>query len=96
MSASFETTNDDATRMLSHTLADLKNALEASGVAVDKLHVQQSSRNEQPSDKRDGSGGQQQQQASDSSARREQERRELLRRMWEKLTNGADPLDTLA
>ncbi len=41
VTASFETSNSDATRMLSHTLSDLKSGLEAAGVTVDKIHVQQ-------------------------------------------------------
>ncbi len=94
MNASFETTTEKATRALSHSLGDLKSALETSGVAVDKLHVQQASKNEQPSDKRDGQP--RQNQSQDTPGRRDQERREMLQRMWRKLANGSDPLDTLA
>src|SRR5206468_12374312 len=42
MTAAFETSNDDATRMLSHSLNQLKTVLESAGVSVEKLHVQQS------------------------------------------------------
>jgi hypothetical protein len=46
MSASFQTSNDEATRLLSHSLGQLKGVLESQGVSVDKLHVQQAPRNE--------------------------------------------------
>src|SRR5581483_1130724 len=44
MTATFQTSNDDATRMLSHTLGQLKHVLESQGVSVDKLHVTQTPR----------------------------------------------------
>jgi flagellar hook-length control protein FliK len=96
MSASFETSNDQATRLLSHSLNQLKTVLESQGVSVDKLHVQQSPRNEHSSNSNSDEQRQQQGQAADSHARREQERRELLRRMWRRLTEGSDPLDMVA
>lgn len=96
MSASFETSNDQATRLLSHSLNQLKTVLESQGVSVDKLHVQQSPRNEHTSNPNSDEQRQQQGQAADSHARREQERRELLRRMWRRLTEGSDPLDMVA
>ncbi len=42
VSASFETNNDDATRLLSHSLGELKSSLESTGITVDRMHVQQS------------------------------------------------------
>ncbi|CAN5649215.1 hypothetical protein BH09PLA1_BH09PLA1_22170 [soil metagenome] len=95
MNASFETTSDQATRLLSHSLGELRASLENSGVTVDKLHVEQAPRDQQakhnsPEDR------QQQGQAQDSPGRREQERRELLQRMWRKLSEGSDPLDMVA
>lgn len=96
MSASFETSNDQATRLLSHSLNQLKTVLESQGVSVDKLHVQQSPRNEHSDSSNSDEQRQQQGQANDSSARREQERRELLRRMWRRLSEGSDPLDMVA
>jgi flagellar hook-length control protein FliK len=95
MNASFETNNDQATRMLSHSLSQLKTSLEAQGVSVGKLHVQQSPRNQQSDSQgdeqssRDGSPGEQ-------PAQREQQRREMLRRMWRRLSGGSDPLDLVA
>ncbi|HSV14032.1 MAG TPA: flagellar hook-length control protein FliK [Tepidisphaeraceae bacterium] len=94
MTAAFETSNDDATRMLSHSLNELKSMLEAGGVNVERMHVQQAPRPESH-----GSGSDQQQQRGgeeQSGAKQEQQRRALLQRMWRKLTNGSDPLDLVA
>ena len=44
--ASFQTSNADATQMLSHSLAQLKHSLESQGVSVDRLQVAQAPRNE--------------------------------------------------
>jgi flagellar hook-length control protein FliK len=97
MNASFETTSDQATRLLSHSLGELRTSLENSGIAVDKLHVEQSPKNQQSQNHaNDGDRQQQQSQSQDSSARREQERRELLQRMWRRLSEGSDPLDMVA
>jgi flagellar hook-length control protein FliK len=94
MSASFETSNDQATRLLSHSLAQLKSSLEAQGVSVGKLHVQQAPRGQQSStsdDQRSQDNGN-----PDSAAQREQQRREMLRRMWRRLNGTGDPLDLVA
>ena len=91
ISASFQTSNDDATKLLSHSLAQLKHALETQGVSVDKLHVTQAPRDEKGSNEE--SGKQQQSTGGDSSNRQEQQRREMLQRMWDRLANGSDPLD---
>lgn len=92
MTASFQTSSDDATRMLSHSLGDLRHVLETSGVSVEKLHVQQSPRDQQST----GEEGQQQQSADQHAQQQEQQRREMLRRMWRKLSGGEDPLDLVA
>jgi flagellar hook-length control protein FliK len=96
MTASFQTSNDEATRLLSHSLGQLKGVLESQGVSVDKLHVQQAPRNESSNSSNSDDRQHQQGHAHDSPARREQERRELLRRMWRRLTEGSDPLDMVA
>lgn len=94
MTASFETTSDQATRLLSHSLGQLKQALETQGLSVEKLHVQQL-----PRDPQNNSASDDQQQRSwqdDSESRRQQQRRELLQRMWRRLRLGHDPLDLVA
>ena len=93
MTASFQTTNDDATRLLSHSLGQLKQVLESQGVSVDKLHVQQA-----PRDQQTGNDDQRQQQHAreDETARHEQQRKEMLRRMWRRLSGNPDPLDLVA
>jgi len=92
MSAMFQTSTDDATRLLSHSLSQLKHVLETQGVSVEKLHVQQSPRDERQS----FDDAHQQRQSEYSSAQHEQQRREMLRRMWRRLTDGSDPLDMVA
>ncbi|MGH7176407.1 MAG: flagellar hook-length control protein FliK [Tepidisphaeraceae bacterium] len=94
MTASFETTTDDATRLLSHSLGQLRTALESAGISVDKIHVHQLPRDQQPSN--DDPRQQQKDSPQDSQAQREQQRRELMRRMWRRLSGTADPLDTVA
>lgn len=94
MTASFQTSTDDATKLLSHSLTHLKSMLESTGVSVEKLQVEQAPREHKP-----GDNSQQQQQASqhdDTTARQEQQRKEMLRRMWRRLAVGDDPLDMVA
>jgi hypothetical protein len=69
--------------------------LEAGGVSVERMHVQQAP---QPESHGNGSDQQQQQRGGEeqSGAKQEQQRRELLQRMWRKLANGSDPLDLVA
>lgn len=92
MTASFQTSNDDATKLLSHSLNQLKTALESQGVIVDKIHVQQAPREQTAGNSEDQ---QRQQQQDDASGRQEQQRKEMLRRMWQRLSKGRDPLDLL-
>lgn len=96
MTASFETSNDDATKLLSHSLSQLKHALESQGVSVDKLHVQQSPRNESSSNQKDENGQSKGQADNQRSAQQEQQRKEMIRRMWAKLGVIQDPLDMVA
>lgn len=94
LAASFQTVNDDATQLLSHSLHQLKTALEAQGVSVERLHVEQV-----PREKLAGGtseDGQQQQQPQDHASQQEQQRREMLQRMWRRLAGDKDPLDLMA
>jgi len=93
ISVSFETSNGEATRLLSHSLSDLKTGLEAAGVNVDKLHVQQSSNQSSTSSDSDARGNPNSQDAS--SRQQEQQRREMMRRLWRKVSGG-DPVDLMA
>lgn len=97
LTASFQTTNDEATRLLSHSMQQLKQTLESAGVSVDKIQVRQTSSSEQSSNSRSGDQDQQQQQnAHDHPQRQEQQRREALQKMWAKLALGEEPLDMVA
>jgi flagellar hook-length control protein FliK len=101
MEASFETQNDQAAKLLSHSLSTLKASLESQGVSVERLHVQQAPRSEQPGQQGgNGDRDSQQNQARDPqqehAARQEHQRREMLKRMWRKLTGAEDPLDLVA
>ncbi|MGB7156735.1 MAG: flagellar hook-length control protein FliK [Tepidisphaeraceae bacterium] len=93
MTASFHTTNDDATKLLSHSLSQLKQVLESQGVSVEKLQVQQSPRDQQSGN---DDPRQQPRDPQDDAARQEQQRKEMLRRMWRRLSMGSDPLDLVA
>jgi len=64
MTASFQTTNDEATRLLSHSLNQLRQALETQGVHVEKIQVQQTSK-----DFQHGGEDSRQQHPDDASAR---------------------------
>ena len=95
MTASFETSNDLATRLLSHSLGDLRSSLAAQGVNVEKLQVSQSPKQQQQSSsgdsQRDNSANPQ-----DTASQQEQQRKEMVRRMWQKLMGGSDPVDLVA
>ncbi len=94
MTASFQTSNEEATRLLSHSLSDLKTSLESQGVSVGRLHVEQAPKDPQPQSRQDGQS--RSDQSQDSPARQEQQRREMIRRMWQKLRGVDDPLDMVA
>jgi flagellar hook-length control protein FliK len=94
INASFEASNDQTAKLLSHSLGDLKNALEAQGVSVEKLHVSQAPKehdNPQNNSRRDSDRGTQ-----DRTMQQEQQRREMMRRMWRRLMKNQDPLDLVA
>jgi flagellar hook-length control protein FliK len=97
MTAAFQTSNDEATRLLSHSLGDLKATLEAQGVTVERLHVQQTPRQEQDSGAgtRDGNSSRNPAAEDQHHARREQQRREMVQRLWDKLA-GRDAVDLTA
>ncbi len=97
LSASFQTTNDQATRLLSHTLSQLKTALETQGVSVDRLHVEQAAKPQNSS----SSGGSHEDSNPNSAldqrtTQQEQQRKEMVRKMWARISGGADPLDLVA
>lgn len=98
LSATFQTSSDDATQLLSHSLNQLKHVLESQGVTVDKLQVQQAPKSESAKPQGgEGDGKQQQQNPDDDhAARQEQQRKEMLRRMWRRAAGVADPLDLTA
>ena len=96
MSASFETSNDEATRLLTHSLSQLKTVLETSGVNVERLHVQQAPRSDNAGHNANDDSSRRQGQPDDGAARQEQQRKEMLRRMWRRLGVGSDPLDLVA
>jgi flagellar hook-length control protein FliK len=96
VSAAFQTANGDAARLLSHTLGDLRSTLEAHGIVVDKLHVQQSPREESgsgTSNQDSHSRGQTFEQQQD--ARRDQQRRDMVQKLWDRLA-GLSPIDLVA
>jgi flagellar hook-length control protein FliK len=93
ITAAFQTANDQATQLLSHSLGQLKHALESQGVSVEKLQVERA-----PQDQKSGTSQEDARQQHEQSPQQQQEqqRRELLQRMWRRLSGGADPLDVTA
>jgi len=97
VTAAFETTSDHATKLLGHSLDQLRTALEQQGVNVDKLQVRQQAPSQEQQSARDGDAPRQQQNLTgDDAARQEQQRKDLLNRMWRRLAGGGDPLDLVA
>jgi flagellar hook-length control protein FliK len=99
ITASFETSSDEATRLLGHSLNQLKTVLETQGVTVDKLQVTQAPREARATSQSHDDGGRDrggQSPEQEQSARQEQQRRHMLQRMWRRLAGGGDPLDLTA
>jgi flagellar hook-length control protein FliK len=96
MTASFQTSTDDATKLLSHSLSQLKTVLETQGVSVEKLHVEQAPREQRSDNDRNQSQQHPNAAYDQTSARQDQQRKEMLRRMWRRLSFGSDPLDMVA
>jgi len=96
VTASFETQNDDATRLLSHSLNQLKTSLEGQGITVDKLQVQQVPKSESTNSNTEDSRNGQHQGGREAltDQQNQKQRQEMLKRMWQRL-NG-DPLDLVA
>lgn len=85
----FQAENAEAARLLSQTMARLRDTLSNAGITVDRIQVQQSSKSENgggSSHASAGGGGGWGQPGAfaeqDEQARREQQRRELLERLW--------------
>ncbi|GIW76284.1 MAG: hypothetical protein KatS3mg104_1347 [Phycisphaerae bacterium] len=95
LTASFQTSNEEATRLLSHSMQQLKHSLEAAGVNVDRIQVRQTSESSSSNSTRSGDqdSSSHQQSPEDHSHRQEQQRRDFLQKMWEKLALGQEPLD---
>jgi flagellar hook-length control protein FliK len=98
MTASFQTDNDKATQLLSHSLGRLKESLEAQGINVEKLQVQQAPKSEANSQQATQDHSRQNGQSGESAQQgwNQQQRRELLHRMQRRMLNGGDPLDLVA
>ena len=95
VTASFQTSNEDATRLLSHSLSELKHVLESQGVSVEKLHVQQGPADSGPGGEGDARKRQDGGEPSQQEQWREHQRREMMRRVWAKLADADRPLDVV-
>ncbi len=91
MTASLLTSNDEAARLLGHSLNQLRDALQGQGMVVDRIRVEQSPRDLSSQTPDDGQGDRSGEQ---SQARQEQQRQQMLRRLWQRLSG--DPLDLVA
>ena len=94
LAASFQTSNDEATRLLTQSLQQLKTTLESQGVTVEKLHVHQTPREQ--FDGQRGGDDRREQQSPQQWQQQEQQRREMLQRMWRRVRDGRDPFDLVA
>jgi flagellar hook-length control protein FliK len=97
MTASFTTSNDQATQLLSHSLNNLKTSLENAGIAVDRIEVRQAAPSSNASNTRDD--GQQQSDRGFSSQQQqqgEQQRKQMVDRLWRKYAYGTDEVDLVA
>jgi flagellar hook-length control protein FliK len=95
ISASFQTSNDEATRLLSHTLGQLKQSLEMQGLSVERLQVHRASASEDSNSKSNQDGGRQGGD-DDRTAQQEQQHRQMMRRLWRRAALGRDELDLVA
>ena len=102
MSASFTTSNEGATHLLSQNLHQLKSTLEASGIQVDRIQVRQASSGESTSssnnnnDSRSSDGGRSSMHQDANAQHNNQQRREAVERMWRRFAYGSDDLDLVA
>jgi flagellar hook-length control protein FliK len=94
LAASFQTSNDEATRLLTQSLQQLKTTLESQGLTVEKLQVHQTAR--QHFDGQRGGDDRREQQSPHQWQQQEQQRREVLQRMWRRVRDGRDPFDLVA
>jgi flagellar hook-length control protein FliK len=94
--ASFQTSNDQATQMLSHSLSQLKTAMESTGITVDKIQVQQAPKNQDGQSSREDNQQRGQPGGDEMARQQEQQRKEMLRKLWRRLNVGSDPLDLVA
>ena len=75
ITASFQAADEQTAKLLSHTLSDLKTALEAQGVSVEKLHVTQMPKEQQQSQNNNGSQNREADRNQQQAAQQEQQRR---------------------
>ena len=102
MTASFTTSNEQATQLLSHNLGHLKTSLESAGITVDRIDVRQSTAptgSSASAGDRDSSGQQDAQDRgfqSSSQQQGEQQRKQMVDRLWRKYAYGSDEVDLVA
>jgi len=96
MSATFTTENANATQALSHSMQQLKQSLEAAGIAVDRIQVRQSEPAAGTSNSQSGGEQSQHRGHDQQSHQNQQERREMVRQMWRRVAMGQDSVDVVA
>jgi flagellar hook-length control protein FliK len=96
VSATFQTSNDQAAMLLTHGLGQLKSALERQGLSVDRLQVQ-TTKSETDNNSQTGDSSNQSSTAWQGyQNQQDQQRRQALNRMWKQAAFGRDPLDMVA
>jgi len=96
MSATFTTENANATQALSHSMQQLKQSLEAAGIAVDRIQVRQNEPAASSSNQQSGGEQSQHRGHDQQSHQNQQERREMVRQMWRRVAMGQEAVDVVA
>lgn len=98
MVASFTTSNDNATQLLSHSLGQLKSSLESAGINVDRIDVRQAAPAQQSSSSNDRDANQNSpgDRGSNFQQQSDQQRRQMVNRLWRKYAYGDDAVDLVA
>jgi flagellar hook-length control protein FliK len=94
LAATFQTSTDQAAQLLTHSLGQLKHALEQQGVSVGRLQVVHTPENDGARTGEDS--GQSATAWQGYQQQQNDQRREVLRQLWNRAAFGRDPIDYIA
>ena len=99
MTATFQTSNEEATRLLSHSLNQLKHVLEGQGVSVERFKCSRCPKGDSASSGGNNDDAKQQQNPQnwqDEHAARQEQQQGSAPRMWRGVSGMSDPIDVTA